>query len=48
MTVLPKICIISVLNTIRKITSRVGKTAVFTNGDSDFGTYYVTILMLLI
>ena len=42
------ISIMSVSNTIRKITARVGKTAAFTNRDLDFGTYHVTILMLFI
>jgi hypothetical protein len=42
------ISIMFVLNTIRKITARVGKTAAFTNRDLDFGTYHVTILMLFI
>jgi len=42
------ISIMSVSNTIRKITARVGKAAPFTNRDLDFGTYHVNILMLFI
>jgi len=38
----------SVLNIMHKITAQVGKTSAFTNQDSDFGMYHVTILKLLI
>ena len=34
--------------TICKLTAGVGKTAAFTDQDSDFGTYHVTILMFFI
>jgi len=36
----------SVSNTTHEITARVSKTAEFTKQDSDFGTYYVDVLML--